>query len=174
VRGHGITLLFDKIQNKCKEDRPEVVANHVSNLKCSDVLPSTNRYGATLITLSIVKITAMLRRWHDSERGYFFRERGYLSRERGYLSRERGYLSTERGYLSRVRGYLSTERGYLSRVRGYLSRVRGYLSRVRGCHSRVGWRGGEGDTGAAGNTKWTKPGKQQRLSNCHVNVTTSP
>jgi hypothetical protein len=30
-----------------------------------------------------------------------------------------------------------------------------------------------GDTGTAGNTKWTKPGKQQRLANCNVNVATS-
>jgi hypothetical protein len=41
----------------------------ISNLKCWNFLPRTSRYGATLFTLSIVRITAILPRWHESERG---------------------------------------------------------------------------------------------------------
>jgi hypothetical protein len=40
--------------------------------------------------------------------------------------------------------------------------------------SIAGGSSSEGDTGTAGNAKFTKPGKQQRPANCHVNVATSP
>jgi hypothetical protein len=42
------------------------------------------------------------------------------------------------------------------------------------CLSRVEGSGSEGDTGTIGNTKWTKPGKPQRLGNCNVDMATSP
>jgi hypothetical protein len=44
----------------------------VSNLKCWNFLPRTSRYGATHFTISTVKFTAMLPRWHGSERGMCF------------------------------------------------------------------------------------------------------
>jgi hypothetical protein len=68
VRGHRRTPLIGKIRKK-REDW-KAVANYVFSISSVRIfLPRTSRYGATLFKSSVVKLTAMLPRWYDGERG---------------------------------------------------------------------------------------------------------
>jgi histidinol dehydrogenase len=59
VQKHRRTRLFGKIRKECEEGKD--VANHVFPISSVGIfVPMTSRYGATLFTLSIAKITAVL------------------------------------------------------------------------------------------------------------------
>jgi hypothetical protein len=79
---------------KCKK------RNILSKLQCWNFLPRTSRYGATFFALSTVKLTAMLPRWHDMERGCFVTVwgGGHNEEEQVLLEMLLGALETRRSF----------------------------------------------------------------------------
>lgn len=81
VQEHKRTLLFSKIRKNVRGRNCCIW--RISNLNCWNFLSRTSRYGVTLFTLPILKVTTMLPHSYGSEIGTFVH-----SRERGNERKE--------------------------------------------------------------------------------------